>query len=325
MTARITATKQRPSARLLVIILPVILLLLSCGDSTVAKKGISPDATKSTDKAILRQKLFDIIRNRQATVGVSVMSIENGNDTLSINGDHPFALMSVAKLPQTLFLLHLADIGKWDKTQPIAFDSHDLNQYTGSNILKDHPQSSFSLTLPEVLRYMIGQSDNISANKVFALEGGPKAVENYIHSLGIRDIGIATDYAHMDPNAPKQNWGTPKAVTQLLCAFHRRELLSDSSQRLLWTAMVEGTSGADRLKGGLPPGTIIGHKTGTSSPDGETGITPAFNDVGIIQTQDGKHYAISVFVGDTREDNKVNAAIIAGISKAVWEYYSIRH
>lgn len=298
------------------------LILLSCSNQEHAKAPA--EEPSASNKSELRQKILSIIHDKKATVGLAVASLDDASDTLAINGDEDFALMSVAKFPQALLLLHLSDSGKYDRSLPLTFGPEDLKQFTGSSIRKDHPQSSFSLSLPEVLRYMIGQSDNISANKVFALEGGPKAVEAYVHSLGVTDIGIATDYAHMNPDAPKQNHGTPKSIVQLLSKFHRRELLSDSSQTLLWTAMVEATSGANRLKAGLPEGALIGHKTGTSGRDGRTGVTPAFNDVGIIRLADGRHYAIAVFVGDTWEGDDENAAIIASISKAVWEYFSTK-
>lgn len=301
----------------------MVVFVQSCGNGS--KTEIPAGRPAANLKTALRQRLDSIIRGRQATVGLAVASLEDSSDTLSIRGDETFPLMSVAKFPQALLLLHLADIGAWDREQPIAFGPGDLEQRTGSNIRKDHPQAAFRLSLPEVLRYMIGQSDNITGNKVFALEGGPGAVEAYMHSLGIRDIRIAADYAHLNPDSPKQNGGTPKALLQLLCRFHRGGLLSDSSRQLLWTAMVNATSGPDRLKGGLPEGTLIGHKTGTSSADERTGVTPAFNDAGIIRLPDGRHYAMVVFVADSKKDNKDNAAIIAALSKAVWEYFSGKH
>lgn len=300
----------------------VAIILVSCSNNPATREPLPRRAAAQNDT--LREKLQAIIRDKKATVGIAIASLEDGPDTLSINGDGHFALMSVAKFPQALALLHLADEGKYDTNRPIQFSPEDLKQRTASTLLKDHPQPFFSLSLPEVLRYCIGQSDNITSNKIFELEGGPIAVEAYVYSTGIQDVGITTDYTHMKADSPLQNWGTPKAILQLLHKFHRRELLSDNSQRLLWTAMVEATSGPDRLKAGLPPATVIGHKTGTSSTNEQTGITPATNDVGIVRLPSGKHYGIAVFVGDSREDAEGNAAIIAAVSKAVWEHYNAK-
>ena len=84
--------------------------------------------------------------------------------------------------------------------------------------------------------------------------------------------------------------------------------------------MVETTTGTNRLKGQLPEGTAVAHKTGTSGR--EDNIMAAFNDIGIVTLPNGKHYAIAVFITNSKENDEINAAIIAEISKSVWEYFS---
>lgn len=302
----------------------VTIFLFSCTNDSLAPQSKASESTTENkqEQGVLEALLKNVINGKKATVGVAIKNFESGEEHY-ILPDERFALMSVAKFPQALLLLHLADEGKFDAKAPITFGPEDLKQRTASTLRKDHPQSSFSLTLPEVLRYCIGQSDNITSNKIFELEGGPKAVEDYVHSLGIRDVGITTDYAHMRPDSPMQNWGTPRAMLTLLEKFHRAELLSDSSKAMLWKAMVEATSGRNRIRGGVPAGTLVADKTGTSGRDEKTGITAAINDVGIVRLPGGGYYGLVVFVGNSSESDSVNAAIISGISKAVWEHFSI--
>ena len=297
--------------------------LLSCGnDPTLPAEKQAPQALPAKPaNDSLRKELTAIVAGNKAIVGLAIMSLEDGGDTLSINGDRAFALLSVAKFPQVLLLLRMVDEGKYDATQPIALSAEDLKVQTGSTLRKDHPQAAFSLSLKETLRYCIGQSDNITSNKIFELEGGPGAVETYVRSVGIADMGFATDYAHLRHDSLKKNWGTPKAMLALLQKFHGRELLSDSSHALLWTAMTEATSGPDRLKAGLPEGTVLGHKTGTAGTDVKTGITAAVNDVGIVRLPDGRHYGIVVFLEDARGNAEENAGLIAAISRAVWGHF----
>ena len=55
----------------------------------------------------------------------------------------------------------------------------------------------------------------------------------------------------------------------------------------------------ERLKGGVPPGWSIGHKTGTGQFfDGEQS---GYNDIGILTSPDGHRYALAVLIGRTRE------------------------
>jgi beta-lactamase class A len=75
-----------------------------------------------------------------------------------------------------------------------------------------------------------------------------------------------------------------------------------------------------RLKGMLPAGTPVAHKTGTGGT--RDGVTSATNDVGIITLPNGKHIAIAVFVGDSRADEETREAVIARMAKAAWDTWN---
>ena len=83
--------------------------------------------------------------------------------------------------------------------------------------------------------------------------------------------------------------------------------------------MVSTVTGAERLKGELPEGTKVAHKTGSSGVN--DGIAAATNDIGIVTLPNGKQYAIVVFVSDSPDNEKTRDKIIANISKAVWDVY----
>ena len=87
--------------------------------------------------------------------------------------------------------------------------------------------------------------------------------------------------------------------------------------------MTETKTGQNRIKGQLPQGIAVAHKTGTSDTNKE-GITAAVNDVGIITLPDGKHVAIAVFITNSREDVATNEKIISDISRAVWDNFDGR-
>ena len=84
--------------------------------------------------------------------------------------------------------------------------------------------------------------------------------------------------------------------------------------------MTESKPGAKRLKGLLPRGTVIAHKTGTSGT--ENGMTAATNDIGIITLPSGRHLAIAVFVSDSPADEATREGVIARIAKAVFDSVS---
>ena len=80
--------------------------------------------------------------------------------------------------------------------------------------------------------------------------------------------------------------------------------------------MTEAIPGAKRLKGELPTGTVVAHKTGTGGT--RNGITSATNDIGIITLTDGRHMAVAAFVSDSAADDDTRDEIIARLAKSAW-------
>src|SRR3954469_3510023 len=117
-----------------------------------------------------------------------------------------------------------------------------------------------------------------------------------------------------DPSVQHRNYARPAAAIELLRSLHEKRGLSDSSQALLLKYMTESKPGAKRLKGLLPAGTVVAHKTGTSGTD-DKGMTAATNDIGIITLPNGKHVAIAVFVSDSPTDEETREGVIAKIGK----------
>jgi beta-lactamase class A len=72
-------------------------------------------------------------------------------------------------------------------------------------------------------------------------------------------------------------------------------------------AMLKRQHFNDAIPAGLPPGTVVGHKTGS--------ITKIHNDAAIVYGP--KPYVLVVLVRGI-QDQKVSAALIASISREVW-------
>ena len=83
--------------------------------------------------------------------------------------------------------------------------------------------------------------------------------------------------------------------------------------------MIKSLPGQKRLKGLLPTGTVVAHKTGTAAT--VAGLTRATNDAGIITLPNGKHLAITVFISDSHEDQTKRELTIATISKAAYDFW----
>jgi beta-lactamase class A len=187
-----------------------------------------------------------------------------------------------------------------------------------STILEQNSQGKeFSLT--ELLKYMLDESDSTSSDALLRLIGGPKVVTQYLQSFGVNDIVVANPEKEIQQDNAVQyrNYATPDAAIILLRKFHEGQGLSKSSQALLLRWMTEASTGKKRIKGLLPKGTVVAHRTGTSKT--VNGVTAATNDVGLVTLPNGQHLAITVFVSDSKADMATREAAIAKISRAVWD------
>ena len=182
-----------------------------------------------------------------------------------------------------------------------------------------------SLTIKDILEYNVSESDGTACDVLLRLLGGTDKVQERIHELGVRQIAIATTEMVQVANDTIQyrNWATPEAMNKLLQIFHNGTYLSESSRALLLKYMSISNEYFDRrIKGLLPPGTRLAHKTGTAGT--YNGLTRATNDAGIITLPDGSHLAISVFVADSYDSQKKREMTIARAAKAAYDYWTKR-
>ncbi len=281
---------------------------------------ILPATTRSQNTS-LRNSISRIVSTIDGKVGVAVMHIEN-RDTLSINGKSHFPMQSVFKFPLAMAVLKQIDQGKLSLNQKIHIDKKDLHPNFWSPLRDKYPNGNTDIPLSELLRYTVSESDNSGCDLLFRLLGGPRKVEKTIHNLGVKEIAIVAteEDMHKEWNVQYTNWCEPIAMTHLLDILNSGKALSKTSNDFLIKLMTETTIGAHRIKGLLPEGTIVAHKTGLSDTNSK-GVTAATNDVGIITLPNGNHIAIVVFVSDTKANLNIREGIIAQISKAVWDYY----
>jgi beta-lactamase class A len=271
--------------------------------------------------AALQQNIETIIKDKKAEVGVAILGFETP-DTILVNNTKHYPMQSVYKFHLALATMHWIDSCNVSLDQKILIRKKDLLPNTWSPIAKKYPNGNIRLTIGELLSYTVSQSDNNGCDILFRLIGGPVKVNNYIHSLGVTDVSITATERQMGKLWDVQftNWTTPFAAVQLLEKFYRGKILSAKSTTVLRKMMAETSTGPKRIKGNLPPETVVAHKTGSSGAD-EHGVTAALNDIGIVTLPNGNHFAISVFITYSKEDDNTNEKIIADIARAAWDYY----
>ncbi len=274
---------------------------------------------------LLRNKIEQIVSDKNAVVGVSIIG-NNGKDTLSLHGDRRFPMQSVFKFHIALAVLSEIDKGKLSLNQKIVIGKSEFLPEDFWSPLRDENPNGGTFTIEKLIQYSVAHSDNSACDILINLIGTPKTVENYIRQSGIPDIQITFNEKDMQAKWENmfQNWTTPKAASETLLYFYenKNNLLSKSSYDFFWRTNRETTTGKNRIKGQLPEGTIVAHKTGSSGTNKETGITAAVNNIGIVFLPNGEYFIISVFVSESKESFDTNEKIIADIAKATYDFYT---
>lgn len=231
---------------------------------------------------------------------------------------HP-PMQSVFKLPLAIAVLHQVEQGRFTLDQPVRFLPSDrILPRAWSPLWDKYPQANVDVPLRELLRLSVSLSDNVAADILLRLAGGPAVVNDYIASLGIRGFHLVDNEnaLHQQRDLQYRDWFEPAGAVQLLRMLAERSPLNAADTGFLLGIMA-APAASTRLGADLPRGTPVAHKSGTS--DVYNGLAHATNDIGLITLPDGRKLAVAVFVTDARADEATIYGVIAAIGKAAYE------
>ena len=300
----------------------------------------------------LEKQIQLVSKITDGVVGVSATHIESGR-TVSVRGGEGFPMASAVKIPFAVQVMELVEQGKTSLDKMIALGPQDL--HPGSGTLTEmffHP--GVSLSLANYMELMLEISDNSAADVVLREGGGPAAVTARMKALGLggirvdRNIAVLVsdwsgaknlppetewtremwdkiyeavpDAEHM--RARRANWAdprdtaTPDDMTKLLVRIWKKDLFGAKNAEVLLGMLERCQTGKARLKGLLPAGTKVAHKTGSLG-----GIV---DDAGIITLPgDAGHVAISVFTKASSRPADVSERAVAEVARTVYDYFTL--
>jgi len=109
---------------------------------------------------------------------------------------------------------------------------------------------------------------------------------------------------------------TPDAMVSLLVHLYRKNLLQRETTKLLLGIMRRCQTGDPRLKGLLPTGTEVAHKTGTA-----VGVV---NDVGVITLPTAPGISrIVVFIKDSKSSVADSEYSIAQVARGAYDHFCL--
>ncbi|WP_166362806.1 class A beta-lactamase [Pseudomonas akapageensis] len=204
-------------------------------------------------------------------------------------------------------LAHSARVDGFLQRQ-VHYTKNDLVTY--SPVTEKHLTDG--LTVAELCAAALQYSDNTASNLLMKLLGGPEAVTTFARSIGDRDFRLdrwETALNSALPGDPRDTT-SPVAMAQSLHALALGDSLAVAQREQLQAWLRGNTTGAKRIRAGVPTDWQVGDKTGT----GDYGTT---NDVAVIWPSAGGPIVLAVYYTQLAADAKPRDDVIAAATRIV--------
>ncbi|MFN2501391.1 MAG: class A beta-lactamase [Pyrinomonadaceae bacterium] len=267
----------------------------------------------------LEKQFAEIAASAKGRVGAAAVLLETG-DAATLDGAGRYPSQSVYKLPIAMAVMEKVALGELDLDEIVRVTKEDMVRIGFRSPLRDEHPEGGDFSIRQLMDLSITESDGTASDVLLRLAGGPNEVQSYLTQIGIHDVKVVNSEKEIsrDWETQYEDWATPEASVELLRNLKGSPFAGGvDDESLLIKLLAESEPGERRIKGLLPDGSVVAHKTGTSGT--QNGIHAATNDIGIIYLPNGKRIAIAVYVSDSKADNATRERVIAEIAKAVWD------
>jgi len=296
---------------------------------------------------ILEAEIKRIAEPIGGVFGVAALRADGAGPTISVNGLEPFPLASTYKIPIAATILKRVDDG--DLALQTMLDV-PTDKMVGTAIIAENLiHSGICLSVHNLLELMITQSDNTASDVLMAAAGGPAEINAWVRAQGVTELRIdrttarilgdffglpepsaAAKLAEMqksDPafiaklyqpcaafDADARDTTTPMSMARLLARIARGEALSQKSTQTLIEIMKRCKTGEARLRGRMPPDTVLAHKTGT--------IGGTVNDVGVLTLPGSAgELIIATYIKKSAAPIARREAAIADVARSIRDFF----
>jgi len=252
---------------------------------------------------------FDSIERQVAgRLGVAVLDTATGR-RLAYRADERFAMCSTFKWLLGAQILSRADAGTEQLSRVVPYGETDLLEY--APITRAHVREG-GMTISELVSAAIRYSDNTAANLLLQTIGGPASFTAYLRQLGDRITRLDRVEPDLNSAIPgdARDTTTPNAMVANLRVVLLGEHLGRAARDQLIAWLVGNTTGADKLRAGLPETWRVGDKTGM-------GAHGATNDVAITWPVKREPVLVAAYLADTKASVAGCNDALANVGRAV--------
>lgn len=286
-------------------------LVAACGTASDEPKA---DATTTTTTAAVDQigvaRLSDVERRHGVQLGVVAVDTATGRQ-LTYRKDERFPILSTFKTFAVAALLRAHPLSTGYFNQVIHYTKADL--VANSPITGEHVATG--LTVAELSEAAITRSDNTAGNQLLKLLGGPGEITRFARSIGDQATRLDRWETELNTALPgdERDTTTPSAIAGSYRALVLGDALAAPERDQLKKWLLANTTGATRIRAGLPAGWTTADKTGT-------GDYAAANDVAVTwPAGGGAPVLIAVLSRKSSPTATADSALFAAVTKVVLE------
>ena len=214
-------------------------------------------------------------------------------------------MCSTFKLMAVAAVLARVDGGAEQLDRRVVFGKGVVLSYAP---VTSHRVGAPGMSVAELCEAAMTVSDNTAANLLLGSMGGPSAVTAFARGLG--DSTTRLDRIEPDLNVGSpgdlRDTTTPNTALATLQKILLGNVLSAASRAQLLSWLRACTTGAEKLRAGVPAGWAVGDKTGS-------GANNEANDVGILYPPQRAPILITAYYADSTVDAATRNGILADV------------
>lgn len=267
-------------------------------------------AAERSSMVSAHKQLEAIEKDLDGRLGVFALDTASGAQ-LAYRADERFPFCSTFKVIAASAILAKSVQVPGLLQQRIAYAKKELVTY--SPITEKHVDTG--MTIAELCAAAIRYSDNTAANLMIANLGGTQAVTAFARSIGDDVFRLDRWETELNSAVPGdlRDTTTPQAMGNSLNRLALGDALPPEQRAQLCDWLLGNTTGATRIKAGIPSDWKIGDKTGT----GDYGTA---NDVGVVWPVGRAPIIVAIYTTRNAKNAEPRADTIAAASRVIVDW-----
>lgn len=294
---KINHSRNRRTFLLAAVSVPIVTIWTSW--ATNGNAGISAQA-----------QLTKLERALDGRLGVYALNTANGTQ-LGYHANEYFPMCSTFKVLLTSAILKRSTQIEGLMQQRIKYQQRDLVTY--SPITEQYVKDG--MTVAALCASAMQYSDNTASNLLMKILGGSEAVTAFARSIGDRQFRLDRWETALNSSIPgdRRDTSTPNAMGQSLQRLALGNAIEPHLQVQLQAWLRGNTTGAARIRAGVPANWQVGDKTGT----GDYGTA---NDIAVLWPPQRSPVVVAIYTTQGEKDAKARNDIVASAARIVVDW-----